>query len=241
MKGFALTLKAPRRNNVGCSPTENISRRIVEAIKARMPWGLGRAMTMAREMSMAVHSSPDQCGSRVPETRRQSSQRSGLSPRRADTSEQVKWQFLQPPLWTALSQPWPPVFCPRHNQSRTCLAPKPWMCSFSLGNSLPFLFTWGLSLDVTSSRGLPRWHELVKNPPANAGNINRCGFDPCVGKIPWRSASQPPPVFLPGESPWTEEPGGLQSMGSQRVGHDWSDSARTHLSQEASPIPFLLT
>ena len=28
------------------------------------------------------------------------------------------------------------------------------------------------------------------------------------------------PVFLPGESPWTEKPGGLQSMGSQRVGHD---------------------
>ena len=23
--------------------------------------------------------------------------------------------------------------------------------------------------------------------------------------------------------PWTEEPGGLQSMGSQRVKHDWSD------------------
>ena len=28
------------------------------------------------------------------------------------------------------------------------------------------------------------------------------------------------PVFLPGESPWTEEPVGLQSMGSHRVGHD---------------------
>ena len=27
-------------------------------------------------------------------------------------------------------------------------------------------------------------------------------------------------IFLPGDSPWTEEPGGLQSMGSQRVGHD---------------------
>ena len=25
------------------------------------------------------------------------------------------------------------------------------------------------------------------------------------------------PVFLPRESPWTEESGGLQSMGSQRV------------------------
>ena len=44
--------------------------------------------------------------------------------------------------------------------------------------------------------------------------------DPWVGKIPWRRAWQPMPVFLPGESPWTEEPGGLQSMGSPRVGHD---------------------
>ena len=29
------------------------------------------------------------------------------------------------------------------------------------------------------------------------------------------------PVFLPGESPWTEKPGGLHSMGSQRVRQDW--------------------
>ena len=45
-------------------------------------------------------------------------------------------------------------------------------------------------------------------------------FDPWVGKIPWRREWQPTQVFLPGESPWTEEPGRLQSMGSQRVGHD---------------------
>jgi len=25
--------------------------------------------------------------------------------------------------------------------------------------------------------------------------------------------------------PWTEEPGGLQSMGSQKVGHNWRDLA----------------
>ena len=37
---------------------------------------------------------------------------------------------------------------------------------------------------------------------------------------PRRRPLQPTPVFLPGESPWTEEPGGLQSMGPQRVGHD---------------------
>ena len=28
--------------------------------------------------------------------------------------------------------------------------------------------------------------------------------------------------------PWTEEPGGLQSMGSQRVGYDWSDLVCMH-------------
>ena len=31
---------------------------------------------------------------------------------------------------------------------------------------------------------------------------------------------QPTPVFLPGKIPWMEEPGRLQSMGSQRVRHD---------------------
>ena len=29
--------------------------------------------------------------------------------------------------------------------------------------------------------------------------------------------------------PWTEEPGGLQSTGSQRVGHDWSYLAHMHV------------
>ena len=51
----------------------------------------------------------------------------------------------------------------------------------------------------------------------------RHGFDTWVRKIPWGRAWQSTPVFLPGEAPWTGEPGGLQSMGSQRVGHDGSD------------------
>ena len=47
----------------------------------------------------------------------------------------------------------------------------------------------------------------------------RPGSDPWVGKIPWSRAWQPTPVFLSAESPWTQEPGGLQSMESKRVGH----------------------
>ena len=31
--------------------------------------------------------------------------------------------------------------------------------------------------------------------------------------------------------PWTEEPGGTQSAGPQRVGHDWSDLAHIHLGE----------
>ena len=40
---------------------------------------------------------------------------------------------------------------------------------------------------------------MVKNPPATQEN----SFDPWVGKMPWRRAWQPIPVFSSGESPWT--------------------------------------
>ena len=36
---------------------------------------------------------------------------------------------------------------------------------------------------------------VVKNSPANVGDIKRCGFDPWVGKNPWRRAWQPTPYF----------------------------------------------
>ena len=41
---------------------------------------------------------------------------------------------------------------------------------------------------------------VVKNPPVTIGRCKRHGFDSWVGKIPWRRAQQPTPVFLPGES-----------------------------------------
>ena len=39
---------------------------------------------------------------------------------------------------------------------------------------------------------------VVKDLPASAGDVKRCGFDPWVGKIPWRRKWQPTLVFLPG-------------------------------------------
>ena len=38
--------------------------------------------------------------------------------------------------------------------------------------------------------------QTIKNPAA----VQETGFDPWVGKIPWRREWQPTPVFLPGES-----------------------------------------
>ena len=51
-------------------------------------------------------------------------------------------------------------------------------------------------------------------------------WDSWVQSLVWEKpleegrAWPPIPVILAGESPWIEEPGGLQSIGLQRVGHD---------------------
>ena len=50
---------------------------------------------------------------------------------------------------------------------------------------------------------------------------------PCVKGIASRKkekAMAPHSSTLAWKIPWTEEPGGLQSMGSHRVGHDWTTS-----------------
>ena len=41
---------------------------------------------------------------------------------------------------------------------------------------------------------------MVKGPPASADRHKRHGFNPWVGKIPWRRARKPITVFLSGES-----------------------------------------
>ena len=54
----------------------------------------------------------------------------------------------------------------------------------------------------------------------NAGDGRRRGFDPWIGKMPWRKKWQPTPVLLPGEFHGQRDPGRLESTGSQRSGHD---------------------
>ena len=93
--------------------------------------------------------------------------------------------------------------CSSAGKESTCnagdLSSIPGSRSFSgEGIGYPFQYSWASLVAQT-----------VKNPPARQ--------ETWVGKIPWRREAS---VFLPGESLWTEEPGRVQSMGSQRVGHN---------------------
>ena len=73
------------------------------------------------------------------------------------------------------------------------------------------------------SMGPPRWHS-DKGPACQCRRHRRCGFDPWVGKMPWRRKWQA--GFLACRIPRTGQPGRLQSVGSQRAGHNWWLSMR---------------
>ena len=70
---------------------------------------------------------------------------------------------------------------------------------------------------------------VVKNRPANAGDIRDSGSVPELGRSPGGGHSNPLPQqpTLDWRIPWTEKPGGLQSIGSQRVGYDWATKHST--------------
>ena len=69
----------------------------------------------------------------------------------------------------------------------------------------------------------------VKNPPASAGDARDMGSIPEVGRSQEEEMATCSSI-LAWEITWTEEPGGLQSTGSQRVGHDWAHThAHTYL------------
>ena len=70
--------------------------------------------------------------------------------------------------------------------------------------------------------------QVAKNPRASAGDLGDVGCVSELGRLPWRRKCSPSRI-LAWEIPWTEEPGGLQSVGSQRVRHDLvTEHAHTH-------------
>ena len=61
-----------------------------------------------------------------------------------------------------------------------------------------------------------------KEPICQCRRLRRHGVDSYVGKSPWRRAWPARKIL------WTEEPGRLQPIGSQKVGHDWRNLPHMH-------------
>ena len=59
-----------------------------------------------------------------------------------------------------------------------------------------------------------------KEPNCQCRRHKRWGFDSRVGKIPWRRAWQPTPVFLPGKAHGQRSLVGYSPWGLRRVGHN---------------------
>ena len=63
------------------------------------------------------------------------------------------------------------------------------------------------------------------NPPANAGDIRDLDLIPGLGRSLEKGTATHSSI-LAWRIPWTEEPGGLRSMGSQKIKHNCSKLAR---------------
>ena len=73
---------------------------------------------------------------------------------------------------------------------------------------------------VETDMGFPSG-SVVKNLPADVGDAGDLGSIPGLRRSPGEGNGNPL-QYACQEIPWTAKSGGLQSLGSQRVGHDWA-------------------
>ena len=78
---------------------------------------------------------------------------------------------------------------------------------------------------------------MIKNLPANAGDIIRHGFNPWVRKMPWRRAWQPTPVFLPRECHGQRSLEGYSPWGCKELDAIEVTYTHTHVSVSTNVLP----
>ena len=69
---------------------------------------------------------------------------------------------------------------------------------------------------------------VVKNLLANAGRLKETWIQSLGQEDPLEEDMATHSSILAWRIPWTEKPGGLQSIGSHTVGHDWRNLAQEH-------------
>ena len=75
----------------------------------------------------------------------------------------------------------------------------------------------------------------VKGPTCQCRRHKRYGFDPWIGKIPWRRAVQPTPVFLLGEFNGQRSLGGGATVHRVAKSWTWLKRLSTHAQGMAKP------
>ena len=93
-----------------------------------------------------------------------------------------------------------------------------WQISYFCRPLIPPV-TWEVGLDLVCLEliiGLPRWLIDKKICPP----VQEMWVQSLAREYPLEKEIAPHSSILTGEIPWTEEPGGLLSVGSQRIGHD---------------------
>ena len=113
----------------------------------------------------------------------------------------------------------------------------PWTVAYQAPQSMEFFrqeYWSGLPFPSPGESSQPRYWTHVSCIlgrlyfwATREAQCSRRGFNPWVGKIPWRRTWPPTSVFLSAESFRTEEPAGLLSMGSQRADMtEWVSTAQ---------------
>ena len=77
---------------------------------------------------------------------------------------------------------------------------------------------------------------VAKNPEANIADVGDAGSIPGSGRCPGGGHGNPLQYSLPGESQEQRSLAGIQSMGSQRVRHDWATNTRLNLVKNLSAM-----
>ena len=114
-----------------------------------------------------------------------------------------------------------------------------WSCCQALHSS-EVSSIWQCDSLVTSWLSGHMWPGIIERKETNPSSMSTLSHLVLVAE----KATAPHSSTLAWRIPWMEEPGGLQSTGSLRVGHDWATSlslfAFMHWRRKWQPTPVLL-
>ena len=168
-------------------------------------------MLLSRTKSVALTQPPGQCQGQEAPSPRSSALRLG---KQQTLANGLTKQRQSEPVHPAHQHTSLPRVVMLPASTRTRLLPSVFLGSYTTAaHACPVIYL--SKYQCVYYRLFPLWPSLVAQQKRICLQRRGCRLDPWVKKIPWRRKWQPTPAFLAWKIPWAEEPGGLESMGSQ--------------------------